>query len=402
MTFTALDLFAGIGGFSRAVHWLGGTTVGFVEWDSWNRRVLAKHWPEAHFHGDIRTFTADTLREWGIRTHGGRAATVGNEGRARADAACVLGAAQQWSASDGVLSVDGTEPRSLDLLTGGYPCQPFSHAGKRLGAADDRHLWPEMRRVINLTRPRWVLAENVAGHVSMGLDTVLAELEADGYTCGAVVVPACAVNALHRRDRVWILASLADASAERPTARGQREIDPGEMAGGRAYGGRGDGDAAGPAPCRGAGQDTGGVADAEGERGWTDARGVGEGAAAALRDAKREGHVVGWPGWREREPCGDGATDRGRAERQIVGPVDPRSYGISTGLVRRPAARSAWDDPDVIRAMWADGSWEADLPRVVAEEAERRQKLQAAGNAIVPIVAYEILRVMLGGEADRA
>src|SRR5690606_31194752 len=98
-----LDLFAGIGGFSRAVEWLGGTTVGFVEWDAWNRRVLAKHWPEARFYGDITTVTDDDFRSLG----------------------------------------------RIDLITGGYPCQPFSLAGKRRGAEDDRHLWPEMRRVID-------------------------------------------------------------------------------------------------------------------------------------------------------------------------------------------------------------------------------------------------------------
>src|SRR5690606_18449870 len=101
-----LDLFAGIGGFSRAVEWLGGRTVAFVEWEAWNRRVLAKHWPEARFYGDIRTVTADDISGLG----------------------------------------------RIDLITGGYPCQPFSHAGKRLGTEDDRHLWPEMRRVIGLDR----------------------------------------------------------------------------------------------------------------------------------------------------------------------------------------------------------------------------------------------------------
>lgn len=141
MNITHLDLFAGIGGFSRAVHWLGGTTVGFVEWDSWNRRVLAKHWPDAQFFGDIHDVSSSDLHRLG----------------------------------------------SVDLITGGYPCQPFSVAGQRRGTDDDRHLWPEMRRVIYTVRPAVVLAENVSGHVTMGLDTVLAEMESDGYTAGAAV-----------------------------------------------------------------------------------------------------------------------------------------------------------------------------------------------------------------------
>src|SRR5690606_7087442 len=166
----ALDLFSGIGGFSLAVDWLGGETVAFVEWEAWNRRVLAKHWPEAQFFGDIKAVTAEQL-------HG-------------------LG--------------------PIDLITGGYPCQPFSVAGQRRGKDDPRHLWPEMRRVIDTVRPRVVLAENVSGHVTMGLDTVLAEMESDGYTAGAIVIPAAGVNALHKRDRVWIIATrqpLADTAS---------------------------------------------------------------------------------------------------------------------------------------------------------------------------------------------
>src|SRR5690606_9053847 len=168
----ALDLFSGIGGFSLAVDWLGGETVAFVEWEAWNRRVLAKHWPEAQVFGEIKADTAEQL-------HG-------------------LG--------------------PIDLITGGYPCQPFSVAGQRRGKDDPRHLWPEMRRVIDTVRPRVVLAENVSGHVTMGLDTVLAEMESDGYTAGAVVIPAAGVNALHKRARVWIIATrepLADAYGER-------------------------------------------------------------------------------------------------------------------------------------------------------------------------------------------
>lgn len=404
MTFTALDLFAGIGGFSRAVHWLGGTTVGFVEWDAWNRRVLAKHWPEAQFHGDIRTLTADTLRSWGIRTYDGvglahsdqqrpqrsqRAEQDGGTGRSR------LGLTER----DARQSIG--EPESqLDLLTGGYPCQPFSHAGKRLGAADDRHLWPEMRRVLNLTRPRWMLAENVAGHIGMGLDTVLAELEADGYTAGAVVVPACAVNALHRRDRVWIMAHaesgerLPGHEADAIIHRGQARLE--HSGSGSRFGESGTTPQLADAAARGLRRGR-----APGHDGQPAQRGEGVPNADSIRHEGWEGdpsvqqHRTGRTALGEPEPPDRAQDAEGpKAPR----PVDPRTDGLRPGPLRRPAARSAWDDPDVIRAMWADGSWEADLPRVVAEEAERRQKLQAAGNAIVPIVAYEILKAMMFGE----
>lgn len=155
-----LDLFSGIGGFALAARWCGMQTIGFCEIDPWCQRVLAKNFPGVPIHDDITTLDATTVDGWG----------------------------------------------GCDVLTGGFPCQPYSVAGKRRGAEDDRALWPEMRRVIYECRPRWVLGENVAGIVKMELDTVLADLEADGYTCWPVVVPAVGVDAPHKRDRVWVIA----------------------------------------------------------------------------------------------------------------------------------------------------------------------------------------------------
>lgn len=164
-----LDLFSGIGGMSLGLEWAGMTTAAFCEIEPFPRAVLRKHWPLVPIYDDVRTLTADRLARDGV-------------GR-------------------------------IDLVCGGYPCQPFSHAGKRGGTADPRHLWPEMRRIVGEVRPAWVLAENVAGHITLGLDQVLADLEADGYAGRAIVVPACAVDAPHRRDRVWIVATDADSIA---------------------------------------------------------------------------------------------------------------------------------------------------------------------------------------------
>jgi DNA (cytosine-5)-methyltransferase 1 len=171
-----LDLFSGIGGFSLGLERTGGfETAAFCEYAEFPRKVLAKHWPDVPIYPDIRELTAERL------------------------------------------DADGLGP--VDLICGGYPCQPFSHAGKRLGAEDDRHLWPEMRRLVETLRPAWVIGENVAGHVSMGLDDVLSDLGALGYACQAFVIPACAVNAPHRRDRVWLVAhsdhAIQPASARR-------------------------------------------------------------------------------------------------------------------------------------------------------------------------------------------
>jgi len=133
----------------------GMETIAFCEIEPYCRRVLAKHWPDVKLYEDIRSLDATTI--------------------------------------------------TADLVCGGYPCQPFSQAGKRQGENDDRHLWPEMFRIIRECRPSWVLGENVAGHISMGLDSVLSDLESQGYTCQTFVIPACAVNAPHRRDRTWVV-----------------------------------------------------------------------------------------------------------------------------------------------------------------------------------------------------
>lgn len=164
-----LDLFSGIGGFAHAASCTGWKTIGFSEIDTYSSAVLRKHWPDVPNYGDIRNVK-------GIKA---------------------------------------------DLVTGGFPCQPYSLAGKRRGSADDRALWPEMLRVIQESRPSWVLAENVYGIINMELDCVLSDLEAIGYATGTLVVPACAVDARHRRDRVWI---VAHSKCERGRSRdNQRE-----------------------------------------------------------------------------------------------------------------------------------------------------------------------------------
>lgn len=179
----------------------------------------------------------------------------------------------------------------------------------------------------------------------MGLDVVLADLEADGYTCGAVVVPAGAVNALHRRDRVWIMAHTECGEWPRPSRDGWSESPDG-----------GD---------------------------------VGDANVARL-----EGRLVGGERSGERLAGTPGGESVERAGGEAARPMDAGIDGLPAGLVRRPAA-----GPDGIRDRWADGSWEDGLPRVVTSEPDRKHKLMAAGNAIVPLVAYELLRVMIGDAA---
>ena len=161
-----LDLFSGIGGFALAAQWAGIETVAFCEIDKFCHKVLNKNFPAIPIHNDIRT-------------------------------------------------LNGEDYAGIDIITGGYPCQPFSTAGKRKGADDPRHLWPEMFRIIKQARPTWVVCENVAGHITKGLDDVCDDLEGEDYKTQSLVIPACAVEAPHIRSRIWVIAHRSSATCER-------------------------------------------------------------------------------------------------------------------------------------------------------------------------------------------
>ena len=179
---THYDLFAGIGGFSIALEEVfdGPIRHIFCEWESFPTAVLRQHWPDGEFWGDISELVTDTNSQ---RLEGSSRSKQSNEST--------------------------TRPSQFSILTGGFPCQPFSAAGRRKGTADDRYQWPNMFQVIRNVKPEWVVAENVRGLVTwsegMVLETICTDLEAEGYEVQPFIIPAVAVGAPHRRDRVWII-----------------------------------------------------------------------------------------------------------------------------------------------------------------------------------------------------
>lgn len=178
-----LDLFSGIGGFALAASRVWGNKheiVGFCEIDEFCQKVLKKHWPNAPIITNIKKMWFNPLSN---RLMNGKKYV--------------------------------RKCKTINLLTGGFPCQPYSVAGKQKGAKDDRAIWPEMLRIIKEAKPTWVVAENVPGIINMELDKVLSDLENEGYATETFNIPACGVDAWHRRYRIWIVAHSHNAAPKR-------------------------------------------------------------------------------------------------------------------------------------------------------------------------------------------
>jgi DNA (cytosine-5)-methyltransferase 1 len=167
MTHKILDLFSGLGGFSLGLERTGYfKTIAFCDNDKFSKLILDKHWKGIKIYDDVREITKEKFKEDGIPFP--------------------------------------------DIITGGFPCQPFSVAGKQKGTSDDRHLWPEMFRIIKAFKPRYVIGENVRGIINIQdgvvFETVCTDLESEGYEVQPFIIPAAGVGAPHRRERVWIIA----------------------------------------------------------------------------------------------------------------------------------------------------------------------------------------------------
>jgi DNA (cytosine-5)-methyltransferase 1 len=289
-----------------SAEWAGFKSVGQCELADYPYKVLCKHWPDVPKWRDIRDVTAENIKN----------------------------------------RIGGGKP--ISLVSAGYPCQPFSYAGKRKGERDDRHLWPEVKRVLYEVRPPWFLGENVVGHVTMGLDVVLSDLDSLNYSWQAFIIPACAVNAVHVRERVIILAhspgtqctSGAEIEGILRTLPENRSIIDNINGPGQA-------------------QSRENVADTTG------------GAERAIYQ-RRPGHG------KDRGVCRESRGDQQR-------PIEPGLGGMFNGTtdrIHRPPAPLGCEQYE----------WEP--PRVAKGIKNRRQRLECLGNMVVPWQVYPILKAI--------
>ena len=346
-----LTLCSGIGAPEIAATWLGWDCALTCEVDPFCRRVLQYHYPSAYHHGDIKTLTGKIVENELSRRFG-----------------------TNWR--DG-----GT------VLVAGFPCQPFSVAGKRLGTSDDRHLWPEVLRLVGEIRPRWFIGENVAGILSMVLpgsevkvgsytditgenheiiemheqfvvERVCSDLESIGYSVIPVVIPACAVGAPHRRDRVWFLSSDSNTNSTRLQASGPKQPAAGITGGGTEW----------PTP-----------------------------------DAQRRGRNEMDDKTKPGQP--DGARiDGNGGERTFANPDDQRRDKFQPSLVasqteKRPAKYDTeipnWEHFPTTQPAIRQRD-DGNTPRLsgITFPKWRSESIRALGNSMVPQVLYEFFRII--------
>lgn len=363
---TYLSLFSGIGGLDLGVEAVGFRCVGQVEWDRACSAVLDRWWPDVPRWGDVADFSAAAYAEGaggGVDT--GRAAASG--------ASSVSGRAASAVGREAGAGV-------VDLIVGGFPCQPFSHAGRRSGKDDERYLWPEFHRVILEIRPRWVFIENVPGLFTLrrpmgdgagelvweyAVGDILRDLAEAGFDAEWCHLRASAVGAPHRRERVFILAERADADGQRLDLGGTRleqERDRGE-----------------PQPRSGGlGED---VAVTERERlEGTQGAGIEAGGSTARYDREAAADPEDADRW-----AGESGEQEASGERRS------EPGGFAWGPYATAIGR--WESVMGPAPMPIDGKerlspafveWMMGFPIGWTEGMSRTQALKALGNAVVP------------------
>jgi DNA (cytosine-5)-methyltransferase 1 len=360
-----LDLFSGIGGFSLGLERAGMHTVAFCERDEYCRAVLRKHWPDVPCFDDIHTIDADGLARLG----------------------------------------------RIDLVCGGFPCQPFSVAGKQKGKEDDRHLWPQMCRVIALARPTWVIGENVAGLIAMALDDVLADLENLGYTARTFVIPAAAVGAPHRRDRLWIVATNTNGKqhesgshADERTPASELSVTDSNRADVRQQSGRSDGAHGESSLQPGYDGEARHVADPccieqsqkpQGNDDEPEQR-AAEWGRQFLTSRTRAGcRVIDGDLPQRDAPAGSSAARDARTDPQDV--ADAASARLQNAGYEQRAASDSQPGQSHFRDTYDGGHWsvEPDVGRVAHGVPKRVDRLRCLGNAVVPQIPEIIGRAIM-------
>lgn len=350
---TCGHLFNGIGGFPLAASWMGWENVMHCEIDQFCNRVMNHHFPNSYQHEDIRTTDFTIWR-----------------GR-------------------------------IDLLTGGFPCQPYSTAGKRQGTADDRHLWPEMLRAIREISPHWIVAENVRGLVNwnggMVFDQVQADMEAQGYAVIPFVLPAAGVGAPHRRDRIWFIAYRTNARVEVLRQRGQDAICKSEVTSNSDSNGFRCNHGIKQAGCQA--KEIKGKAQREKwdemqrERdgiliGGIDAKGVASHSGRIFGDRRESDRSENRinnrqdSGWEEEADKPERLFEEGDTWQNFPtqSPVCAGYDGVSAALVDFTVPSRKYGKR-ILRGKQAFGKW-------------RNESLRALGNAIVPQVALQIFKAI--------
>jgi len=344
-----VDLCSGIGGFSLGFEWAQlSTPILFCDTEPWCRKILAKNFPNVPIATDVKELANDPER----------------------------------------LVPD------CDILTAGYPCQPFSVAGKQKGTEDDRHIWPFIFRIVAQKRPTWCVFENVHGHIAMGLDQVLADLESEGYSTRTFVVPACGVNAPHKRDRLWIVAhselaySVSIRRGRRNSTRretGERDVqseEQGRSSMGRETEGRGQprGENVADTTILGSQEHGHGKPDefvhvSEDVADTNNAR-QSSSSGRGQNNRNEEGHDIGRSGENVADTSGEGSqgrlSGRSNSERQ--------SFVGQSGCSSSTYGQSGED-------WWAV---EPNVRRVAHGIPKRVDRIKGLGNAIVPQIAMNI------------
>ena len=386
---THISLFSGIGGIDIAAEWAGFETVLFCEKDEYCQKVLNKHWTNVPIIGDIRDVTREAVEEvitnaTQSRTRGnnrgirkGISGVSGREGtkeKVMAYARCEYETKHEQQTTrageSSPLSFAGsTTNQPITLISGGVPCQPASVAGKRGGTEDDRWLWPEAIRVVSEIKPTWVVFENVSGILTLEngvvFDNLLSELEGEGYETQSFFIPACGVNAPHRRYRVFIVGySNYAGNGASPSGDNRQRQEKNERQNEQ--------------PQFGTGRFSENVTDSESrESREQEARnrgqGTGRGSQEDVANAKRQGL--------------EGADTEGNTRP-----------GGQLGKHGQRGWQSDWGTAESRMGKLANGfsQWmvEPDIPRVATGVKDRVNKLKALGNAVVPQQIYPILKAI--------